>query len=457
MIESLWQLGKMHLKYDLCRDESSLGWEDFVEEPFDVNGNPEREYRVIFIEFIKDGEQWKWDKVTKEDYKPEDKMKYLYRKGASNGADLSCTSILVEPDKTFRKKMIKWFANSIKGKPADNLLCQISRLLNENDEAIIGQIQSLCVKKENQLLTIRWTENNKYCYPGDVKEVVDSFKESSLEKFQFKHSCQSSSLEIPCSVCGKVEKSMGFGFPFSFYTIDNPGFVTGGFSQKRSVNNLPLCLQCILTLEKGIDALKGFHIKYAFGVSDCFVLPKLLKSGDNAADDWKKIVQLRNIFKDKIDPAKALNTIDKSEDRLFRYFDQQSNWVNLGFLFFKEKKANFEILMYAEDVLPSRLSRINSTMITAKNDIPESWKGDDSVFRFLKDIFDSKETGLLRKDYLEVLRRILMGQPISYDFILDRAMRKIRSDFSKEGNEYFSLVKTRIVYKFLNELGIIKH
>ncbi|MGE5633731.1 MAG: TM1802 family CRISPR-associated protein [Deltaproteobacteria bacterium] len=38
-----------------------------------------------------------------------DIIKYLYSAGPSNGADKTPTSLITEPDRTFNKKILKWF------------------------------------------------------------------------------------------------------------------------------------------------------------------------------------------------------------------------------------------------------------------------------------------------------------------------------------------------------------
>lgn len=38
---------------------------------------------------------------------------------------------------------------------------------------------------------------------------------------------------------------------YKFYTIDKPGYIAGGFNEKESWKNYPVCAECRLALEEG--------------------------------------------------------------------------------------------------------------------------------------------------------------------------------------------------------------
>ncbi len=456
MIDSLYQLGKFYLNFDLNRDIDSLGiLEDFAKEAFSENQTLKNSSKpiVYVINIEKNADNYCYKGMSIEDYKPDYNERYLYRKGSSRGTDISCTSKLTDPSKTIKNKVIAWFENASKSIPQNVIIEHSNELIKENQKNIIVFIQGEIKKDQQALVTVCWHENGKELYPGDIDDFKDLFKESCLEQFCFKHNCSSKASDLTCSLCGSDTDCYGFGFPFSFYTVDNPNFVTGGFNQELSVNNLPLCLKCILLLEKGKEALdKYFHLKYAFGINDCYLFPKLLQPESNQEEQWKKLKRL------KIENGITnLPSTDYHENRVLQFFKESHNWVSLGFFFFQKNKEQIEILMYAEDVLPSRLTKIYRSIRNAENLAPDYYKDENafSLFRILKEIFYRKETDLFKRDYLEVLRSIFMGLPVSYDFMLDRIVNKLRSDFSKGNDERYTLEKSMIVLDFLEDMGIL--
>ena len=89
--------------------------------------------KVLFVNVNID-KGFKYDSITEEDYTVEKNLNYLYKKGSSRGTNLSPSSLITEPKKTFNQKFLKWFDNNSKN---DELIKNTFDLLNDNKEEII--------------------------------------------------------------------------------------------------------------------------------------------------------------------------------------------------------------------------------------------------------------------------------------------------------------------------------
>ena len=149
-------------------------------------------------------------------------------------------------------------------------------------------------------------------------------------------------------------------------------------------------------------------------------------------------------------------------------------------MFYDASKAEFKILLYIENILPSRLGIlfdikkvIDNLEIFKKCMVPvfENKKkiGDKSLelnFGILRDIFydfDNKRW-ISRKYFLDIVNRIFTNKSIQFNFLINFITQKLRGDFINPNNWFgskneqlrISTLKGFMILNYINELKILK-
>lgn len=158
-----------------------------------------------------------------------DIIKYLYSAGPSNGADKTPASLITEAEKTFNKKILKWF--EVHG-DEDELLSQIHKTLIANTDRIIKDIEKEKgnIPKEqsqNILLTIKIKEGNEETFIGQNSKVIEILK----SQFENDPIDINQPLILQCLFCGQMNEvipdKLKISDIFSFCTFDKKGFLYG--------------------------------------------------------------------------------------------------------------------------------------------------------------------------------------------------------------------------------------
>jgi len=128
----------------------------------------------------------------------------------------------------------------------------------------------------------------------------------------------------------------------------------------------------------------------------------------------------------------------------------------------------FNILLYVEDILPSRLKRLfevkkivdqeeifKNCMVATFN---EKGKKDGEIplefnFGVLRTFFPKVSNNrTFNKYFLDIVNKIFTKKPADYDFLLDFIMRKIRDDFINGYPTKIDILKAFMLLNYLNEL-----
>src|SRR5690606_31973266 len=99
-LSAVCELGKRRKEEILNKERDELAL--FVENP-----NENGAYNTV-LEITID-KNFNYEGINVTEFKKEFILKYLYKRGASNGADYTPTSKLVTPEKTFIKKILQCF------------------------------------------------------------------------------------------------------------------------------------------------------------------------------------------------------------------------------------------------------------------------------------------------------------------------------------------------------------
>jgi len=481
MIEAIKEIGE----YALKKEGKNIGNPiDMVEILIDnPESNPKnRSYKYILLILLeKANGGYEYKGIDIEEYDSRKLDKYLYKQGSSNGPDITPTSRITRVKEdggkktTFEVKLLSWFKQYNKSVTDKNInfLVKIGNCLRENKEKIIKDLKEkfeAINKKEKAVLTLKIDGN----YLGDYDIFKKILLEKSKEKFYSKYGKISKAENKICYVCKEKKAEVyGFASTYSFYTVDKPGFISGGFQQKDAWKNYPVCLNCALKLEAGKKYMKE-NLNFNFYGFNYHLIPKFITktSYENKEDIF-------NLIEDWHDPkfrekAKIIKRITDDEEEIFDLMSKQSNYLNFNFMFYEAPKgydgAVFNILLYIEDVLPSRLrelfdvkkevDRINifKNCLVDKNQNKKGEKPLEFNFGILRTFFPRESNeGTYDKYFLEITNRIFVAKPINYNFIIRFVIQKIRDEFTGDYPTKISTLKGFMLLNYLNKLGVLKN
>ena len=461
MIEAIKEIGE----YAIEKEGKS------IDSPLNILiDDPSNRYtaNILFIVLESGKEGVKYKCIDVEEYSNNKLEKYLYKKGSPRGADITPTAMITKVENTFDQKILNWFNeyDKIGSDEEQNFIVKIGNCLRNDKEQILKDLNEK-YDKENNIIGLKI--DNKYLGDYDVfqKTLVDRAKKN----FYSKYGKTSKSVDEICSVCNQKRAEVyGFVDTYKFYTVDKPGFVSGGFQQKDAWKNYPVCLKCALTLEEGRKYLED-HMNFNFYGCRYLLIPKFVRGVEK---ETKK--ETFKIIERQEDPKfrkKEINRFTSDEKEILELISKQKNYLNLNFMFYDAPKGYdgsvFKILLYIENILPSRLK----TLFDVKKDVDkidifkecmvavfENKKktGEISLafnFGILRDFFYdyTNKRWISKKYFLDIVNKIFTNKPIDYNFLIGFIMQKIRDDFI---NDYPTRISTLKAFMLLNYLSILR-
>lgn len=449
MIEAIKEIGEYALKRNNQDPENPI--EVIVEDPASTPA-----YKHVLAILLNETENgFEYSGIQQEEYSKEKISKYLYRRGDANGADRTPTSRITDDiEKTYNVKTLRWFKNALEKKGLElnkvdlNFLVGLNSCLKKNKDVILSDLKDKIQnidKKEKAIITLLINDGSQK-YLGDIPLFRKLVVDDSIEKYYNKYNTQSKANDKICSVCGnKSSEVYGFVDTYKFYTVDKCGFVSGGFNQDCAWKNYPVCEKCAIHLESGKKYLAE-NLNYSFYKLDYFVIPKIFISNKSTEiysilENFKKQTTGNN-FKFKDDYGKLLS---EDEDEILSILIDQENYFNINFLFYQEKQREFKILLFVEDVLPSRIR----TLFDKKREVQRKVifknfddNGNDLKFNLgnVRHFFTGNDELKPSNHFLEFVNCIFTDKKIDYHFVLQHIMVVIRSHFSN--NHYFELRKS---------------
>jgi CRISPR-associated protein Csh1 len=258
----------------------------------------------------------------------------------------------------------------------------------------------------------------------------------------------------------------GFVNTYNFYTVDKPGFVTGGFKQQDAWKNYPVCLQCACNLELGKRYLNE-NLNFRFYGFKYLLIPKFFNNermeevldileGD-LADRADKFIKAG--FKQEY-----INRLTDAENEIFELFSRKEDYVSFDLVFYREKQAAFNILLHVEDVLPSRFRKLFETK--ARLDEIDIFKREVSskdgkrllIFNFgvLRNFFPyESKTRSFDEHFLDLVGKIFSLKPIDYHFVVRAIVKKLRSGYVDSPQVRLDCLSGYLLLNYLADLKIL--
>jgi CRISPR-associated protein Csh1 len=447
MINAVKDLGEMAINAE------NKGLIDVLLEDPNANG---RYNNLITINFNID-KKFLFNGVKIEQYEKSKLNRYLFTSGGGNGPGYTPTAKITEPEKTFNIKIKNWFNKilnnkSIKIDKKDKaILKKLNKLLDINSSKIIEDIKkfrSEFPKKEGLLLMLKFEVNGQYKYIGDCPLFRDLLLKADSEKYMKLYAENK-----VCSICGE-KRDLVFGKidTYAFYTIDKIGYIAGGFNEKDSWRNYPVCQECRLALEEGKKYIET-NLAFRFYGLNYQLIPKFLIGKEHVKDD------ILDIFKDTNKLISLKNSTKKrvltDEDDILYYLKDADDTMTLNFLFIKKSNSAERILLLIEDVFPSHLGEV----FKAKEKVDKIFR-DNFTFKNIRNFFSKSDSKKRSSDldeyFLDVTDRVFKGKSFDLTFLLKFIMKRVREKFANNENYNFAIADGMMMVTFLEKLKLIE-
>lgn len=401
-----------------------------------------------------------FSEVNLREYDDSLKMKYLYRSGSSKGADITPTAKVTEIDKTFENKIIKSISESLEFKK-DNyksekkILEGILNVLNKEIVNVKNELKNIInnlPKKEGSCITIVFIKDNEKKYVGDFELFKDKIISDALRKFHYSKTYKKDVYKdiAVCSLCrNKANDIYGLVNTFPFYTIDKPGYISGGFKYEKAWRNYPVCKECAIKLELGKAYLED-NLTFTFYGRKYYLIPKPIYK-KNLDSVLKRYQRLKS--DDLKDIRKKFSGV---EEKIISFLGREENSICFDMMFFEKSNAALNILLNIEDVAPSRFRKIYNTL----DDIRETkfFKDKPVNFEILNLIFPKD---MYNRYFLDIIDKIISNIKIEYTFIMSflndyivQAFKRYEKEEYLKEHDSFSRAIFR-VYGFVYLLEIL--
>jgi len=470
MINAVMKIGEW-----VCKREGSLGaLKNFVKNP-----NSKGRYRKVIVILLEENRgEYQFKEVDIEEFREDHILKYLYGRGSPRGTDITPTSKLSSKpiSYTFENRILKCLAGIKSNAATLGLTKQEQNELNE----IINQLDiskklvteglneraKEVAKGEGAILTICFESDGERKYLGDTEVFRKVLIQNSKTNYHSKYKTQSIGTDKVCSVCQKTRAEVyGFVNTYNFYTVDKPGFVTGGFRQEDAWKNFPVCFDCAAMLEEGKKYIND-NLSFKFYRFNYLLIPKFFS--DTVMNDVMTIME--DYFEKEEDKAirasfeqKFAARLTDAEDEIFQLLSEQEDNLNLNLMFYKEKQGAFNILLNIEDVLPSRMKKLLDVKKEVDEiDIFQKPEKDGQRlllfnFKLLRNVFPYvSKTLSYDKQFLEMVNKIFSLRSIDYDLLLKFIITGIRAKYADGKSIYLDVLGGFMLLYFIGRLGILK-
>jgi CRISPR-associated protein Csh1 len=447
---------------------------NFVQNPNEKG----RIHKVVAILLERRGDNYLFKDVDLEDFRGKYVLKYLYRFGSPSGSDMTPTSKFAgNLQKTFRNKIVRCIDNIKKegrelglDETEQEEIRQIVAAIavaQQTIEARLNERSKELEKDEGAIITLVFLQNGVKRYIGDMTLFRKVLMHRAKAKYYEKYNKKALGYNQTCLVCQERQPEVyGFVNTYNFYTVDKPGFVTGGFKQQDAWKNYPVCLQCAGYLELGRKYLNenlnfGFY-GFRYLLVPKFFSEKIMKEVLETLEDAfpKRAGEVvKASFQDRY-----INRLTDAEDEILDLVGNQKDNVCFDLLFYREKQAAFNILLHIEDVLPSRFKflfdtkdRLDAVDIFKREVSPKD--GQRLIvfnFKILRIFFPYvSKTVSSNKHFLELVGKIFSLKPIDYYFLVRCIMTRLRLMFIRDEYLKIDCLSGYMLLNYLASLGIL--
>lgn len=469
LLNSIYEIGRLYSKKENL-------------DELDVLLDVKKIKDILLINIVEDENGiYRYDKIITEDFDHMKNKKYLYKKGSSRGTDITPSSLITDPEKTFNNKFLKWFD---KTEDDDEIYNKIKNCIINNKDQIFLELEksynSLNVKGTNTLLTILITDSEGIeRYLGDYDFFVNHLKNSAREKF-YKQGSKKIKGYGNCLLCGEDKEVFGLvsnNVGLKFSTSDKPGNISNGKIENQW-KMIPICGDCAAYLESGKKFIEKYLDFKEYGTTYQVIPSFLINPEENFNGIYNKLINFEN---------ENSEDIFKLEEKLQFLIKNIKDILEFKFLFYEKNQNAFNILAYVESISPSWLTTLYSAQfrisqfdffdeknlkqifgqkiegniidLVNKNEKHYPCNNKKWYQKFLRDFFDNNPKKS-EKIYLDLVVDVLSQKKLDYNFLLSHFMKEIKSNWKNiQTNEYvlkINVLKALMLIILFSEIKLFK-
>ena len=380
--------------------------------------------KVLILNFNKNGN---FIDAELEGFEKEKLSKYfVYKRKSKNELPLTPT---LKIDRRGVRKALKKLQKIIKklNEKAGYAVLPIS--CNDNIANRLEDVLNNLQSNENILLTIKF--ENKYI--GELKEIVEVVEKAYEEQGK------ESRGKALCSVCLEEKEVSGDISPYKFYTIDKPGYVSGGFDKRMAFKNFPLCYECKRHIDEGKRIIEK---KLTFNLSGLRyqLIPEFIVGREELVREVMEVLLNDEVRKLKLSERER-RVLLSDEEEILDLLSEKVDFLSLNLLFIEFQQSAERILLYLQDIYPSRLKQLFEAKEKVEKllDLESFTYG--TVYRFFSKSDPSKRTPDLQKYFLEIVDRTFRGIKVEEKFLIRFLLGRIRDSLKRSEEGYARVIR----------------
>ena len=247
-----------------------------------------------------------------------------------------------------------------------------------------------------------------------------------------------------CAICGEEKEVSGDISPFTFYTVDKPGYVVGGFDKSLAYKAFPLCYDCRDLIQRGrqhVEANLTFdfvsrRIRY-------LLIPDFIFGSQAVRQDVLEILtEEREQRQGRLHTLsrKELKRITADAGDILDLLSEERDVMTFHFLFMAPKQgasSQERIELYIQDIYPSRLRALfrAKAAVDRALRIPReggTWRDYNftyaTLYRFFSKADPNKRNPDLLRHFYDLVDRTFRAAPVSANYLIPFLMTQIRHD-----------------------------
>jgi len=316
-------------------------------------------------------------------------------------------------------KAIKEVINS------QNVGISIDGEINSEIKNKILELSESLSNKERVILTIKI--NGKYI--GEIDEFI-----KALKNLVFQEGKDSRGKAL-CSVCLKEKEVSGDISPFKFYTIDKPGYIAGGFKKEEAYKNFPLCYECKELIEAGRSFIeKNLSFSFVKGLN-YLLIPEFIYGSKEIEEEILEILRNKEYRKHVLSKGEK-NKLTADEEEILELLSEERDILLLNFLFMEKAQGAEKILLFIQDIYPSRLKSLFTVKKFIENLLSDKEKPYSftymNIYNFFSRTDSSKSSPDLLKYFLEIVEKTFRGVPVNRNLVIKYILNGIRRELYED-------------------------
>lgn len=453
----------------------------YVEDP-----NRGDKYKSVLIIVLNETNgDYFFSRVVRDEFKTP--SLYLYKKGAPNGTDATPTSMIAGDIEKTLDRFIRWFEIYDDYRISDDereIIRRMSIALTDQKDKIIEELRNKYSQRDpktNAIITLGFEKVDGYSHINEYPLFEKILLLTGRSKYFFKKS-QGTSLGVNsiCYLCKKRKPEVyGFAIPWTFHTYDNRTNLAGGFKIPESWKNTPICFDCATSLELGKKIVEE-KLDFEFYGFKYLLIPKMAMGGDSR--EILLILTAKDQKRDQKISQEVRKRLTSDEKEILGIVAKQSDFISTSLMFYKKVKSQYNILLFIDGIIPSRLRKIFS--IKSKVDkrfriyneaaLSKSQSEKEPLefnFKVVRTFFPSKlmmkkfeiksKNGNFDKIFMEIVNKIFVGNDVDYHLLIKYIILRIRDVFDendpKEHPTNIITLNGFLLLHYLKELGILRN